>query len=73
MPMQERAESSVATSDAALLIKSLGAMIEPEAKPVPVGLEALGKVIALRTGKPAAPSGAQPTTEPLINPGRGTM
>jgi len=65
-PTQERAESSVATSDAALLIKSLGAMIEPEAKPVPVGLEALGKVIALRTGKPAVPSGAQPTTESLV-------
>jgi flagellar hook-length control protein FliK len=65
-PTQERAESSVATSDAALLIKSLGAMIEPEAKPVPVGLEALAKVIALRTGKPAVPSGAQPTTESLV-------
>ena len=68
-PTQERAESSVATSDAALLIKSLGAMIEPEAKPVPVGLEALGKVIALRTGKPAVPSGAQPTTESLVGDG----
>ena len=26
-------------------------MIEPESKPAPAGLEALGKVIALRTGK----------------------
>ncbi|MEC8049983.1 MAG: hypothetical protein VX210_04250, partial [Myxococcota bacterium] len=48
---EARSESSQATSDAALLIKSLGSMIEPELKPAPAGLEALGKVIALRTGK----------------------
>ena len=50
IPTEARSESSQATSDAALLIKSLGSMIEPESKPAPAGLEALGKVIALRTG-----------------------
>ena len=60
--LEDRSDGALATSDAALLIKSLGALIEPEAKPVPVGLEALGKVIALRTGKALETAPTLPAT-----------